>query len=576
MSLMLRFTMLVAAALMAGSAMAENPVGYWQGTLSVGQTDLRIGINIERTSDGDLQGSADSPDQNAYGIPLSDINASHESLSFAVLSIDARYEAKWNVKENQWEGVFSQSGLSLPLILAAGEKPIAEESASVSVALPEDWSIPKKDEIAKLIDERIALRPGVGMVVATQTPGETRIVARGPDAGSPFDADTIFEIGSITKVFTALLLADLVSDGIVSLDDPVANYLPEGAMMPERGGKQITLRNLSQHDSGLPRLPDNMAPADVNNPYADYTEQQMLDFLASHELTREIGSRYEYSNLGAGLLGYALARASGTSFEELLRTRILEPLAMDNTAITLSAEQEARIATGHDRFNRPTSLWDLPALAGAGAMRSTAGDMLKFLRAALDPKSSIAPLLKVTLTDTREAPGFRAGLGWMILPEPAGLVAMHGGGTGGFRTHMALQPSIGRAVVVLTNSAVEPASDDVAMHMLLGAPLAKAGPAPAAPKAVARDEVSLTPAQLDRVIGTYRMSPTMVMTIRREGDQLYAAISGQGALPIFPRAPLEFFWRAVNAEIVLREDTGKITGATFSQDGIVVMMDKIK
>lgn len=567
--------LMAAAITIAAPAAAQDPVGYWQGTLQIGSVSLDVGVDIQRHEGGELSGTMDSPDQNAFDIPLAAIEAADGALSFTVPAIGGRYEGTWDAAQDHWNGTWTQGGNGLPLILSDGERP-DRAAAAPRPSLPEEWAIPADEAIATTIDERIAQRPGTGMVLAIVTSGRGRLVARGPEGDTAFDADTVFEIGSMTKVFTGLLLADMALDGTVSLDDPVAKYLPEGASMPVRKGEQITLRNLAQQDSGLPRLPSNLTPDDMRDPYADYTEQQLLDFLSSYELTRDIGSQYEYSNLGVGLLGYALSRAAGTEYETLLRTRILDPLGMGDTGIALSADQQARFATGRDEYNRPTSAWRLPALAGAGALRSTAADLSTFLRAALDPQSPIGPAMELALTNPREAPGYRAGLGWMIVPAPSGMVAMHGGGTGGFRSHMALQASTGRAVVVLTNSAIEPSAQDIALHTLIGAPLTEARLVPTAPNEVAREEVALSEAQLDRVTGTYRFAPGMDLEITRQGDQLLATITGQGALPIAPRAPLEFFWRAVNADIVFIEEEGRITGATFTQDGRSSPLTKVE
>lgn len=569
----LALTILLAAVSFATASPlnAQNPVGYWQGVLEVGSAELRIGVNIERQPEGELTGAVDSPDQNARNIPIDDIEAIDDRLSFKIPSIDASYTARWDPANAVWSGTFRQAGIELPMDLRAGQRPQARDETP----LPRTWGFPPDAEIMRLLNERIGGRPGTGVVVGLVERDNARVIAIAPNVFPPFNGETIFEIGSMTKVFTALLLADMVLDGTVSLDDPVSRYLPEGAIVPTRNGRQITLRNLSQHDSGLPRLPENLTPADIQNPYADYTEQNMLDFLAGYSLTRDVGGEYEYSNLGFGLLGFALARAEGTDFETLLRTRILEQLGMRNTVIALADPQRARFAIGRDQYNRPTSEWDLPALAGAGALRSDATDIMVFLQAALDPNSPIGPHMQLTLADQREAPGYSTGLGWMTVSAPEGAVVMHGGGTGGYRTHMALQPDTGRAVVVLTNSAVTPAAQDMAMHILIGAPLAEVGPVPVAPQTVTRTQVALTSDQLDRVTGTYLLTPGVLMMIERDGSQLFARISGQGALPIYPRAPLEFFWRTVNAEIVFQEEGGQVKGAVFSQDGARFDMEKI-
>jgi CubicO group peptidase (beta-lactamase class C family) len=155
-------------------------------------------------------------------------------------------------------------------------------------------------------------------------PEGRRIVAAGSTGANdprPVDGDTVYEIGSITKVFTSLLLADMVERGEVAVDDPVAKYLP-GVKVPERNGKRITLHDLSTHRSALPRMPANFPAKNPTNPYVDYPVVRLYEFLSSHALRRDIGAEYEYSNLGAGLLGHALARRAGMSYESVLRERV--------------------------------------------------------------------------------------------------------------------------------------------------------------------------------------------------------------------------------------------------------------
>ncbi|MEE2795512.1 MAG: serine hydrolase [Pseudomonadota bacterium] len=554
---------IVAALVAAAPAVAQQADGYWRGSLDLNGTSLTIGVALERAADGALVGTLDSPDQKAFDIPLSEVVADADTLSFSVPGIGAAYSGTWDAEAEAWQGVFSQAGMQFPLTLSAGQ-PTERTAEAKPPSLPDDWEMPDDDAIRTAITDRLAGRPGAEMIVGTVEAANARTISS--DEAS-VNARTLFEIGSMTKVFTGLLLADMVLDGTVSLDDPVESYLPDGATMPRRDGRQITLRNLSQQDSGLPRLPDNLSPSDVTDPYADYTEADLLGFLAAYELPREIGSQYGYSNLGVGLLGYVLARAAKSDFETLLRTRILDPLGMEDTAIALTPDQQARFIGGFDEYMRPTSAWNLAVLAGAGGLRSTAHDMDIFLKAALDPESAIAPAMKLTLGETRQWPGFKAGLGWMITMAPAGEVIGHGGGTGGFRSYMGLQSATGRGVVALTNSAAEPSAQDIALHVLIGAPIAEAKAVPEAPTGVDRTEVELSQEQLDRVTGTYRFNPDLALVVTRKGDQLMAAITGQGALPIFPRSETEFFWRAVNAEIVFAKDNGIVTGATFTQDG---------
>ena len=242
-------------------------------------------------------------------------------------------------------------------------------------------------EIRKILADRIgAENLGVGMVVGVIEPKGRRVVAYGSlakDDKHPLNGDTVFEIGSMTKVFTSLVLMDTAQKGEVPLTDPVSKYLPASVKVPERNNKKITLQDLSTQSSGLPRMPTNFKPKDETNPYADYTPELLYQFLSGYQLTRDIGSQYEYSNLGVGLLGHALTLRAGSDYEAMVKSRILDPLGMKSTRVTLSPEMKARLAIGHSPTLSPVANWDLAALAGAGALRSTTNDILTFLAANL-------------------------------------------------------------------------------------------------------------------------------------------------------------------------------------------------
>ncbi|HEU4754468.1 MAG TPA: serine hydrolase, partial [Armatimonadota bacterium] len=254
-----------------------------------------------------------------------------------------------------------------PLTPAAA---LAQATPSSSTAMP----FPSDSAVLALLKQRVAEKRSAGVVVGLLEPdGRTRVVAWGdPGPGQPpLDANSVFEIGSITKVFTGTLLAEMARSGELALDDPVAKYLPEGVRVPARDGKEITLLSLSEQNSGLPSVPSNLHPADAANPYAGYTVQQMYDFLSGYTLPGDPGERYEYSNLGVGLLGHALALRAGKPYEALVRARILAPLGMTHTAINFTPWMKQHLALGHDPAGAVVPGWDLPAFAGAGALRST-------------------------------------------------------------------------------------------------------------------------------------------------------------------------------------------------------------
>ena len=570
------FTLLTAGAMtISAPAAAQSAIGDWQATLDAGGTPLRIVVHITQSGEGGLTGTSDSPDQGAFGMLLGEISTEPATLAFTVPSVGARYSGTWNEASKSWEGEFRQGAFVAPLVFSAGPPP---------EPLPANWVVPADDALAGLIDARIAPRAGQGLVIGVLEPGGGRIVARGPEGGAAFDGSTLFEIGSISKVFTALILADMATKGEVSLDDPAEKFLPAGATVPERNGRKITLRDLSTHTSGLPRLPDNMPFGDPDDPYADYTEALMLAFLAGYELPRDIGQKWEYSNLGVGLLGYLLGRAAGSDYETLLRERITGPLGMADTSVALTPDQQVRFAPAYDTYMRPAKPWHLPALVGAGGIRSTTDDMLKFAGAILDPASPIGPAMAITLGVREETGNERAeqALGWQVFhPEPGREIVMHGGGTGGFRTHLALEPSTRRAVVALANSAAEPSAADLAIHTLIGSPVAPTPPVPPAPPPpAARTEVDLPTAELERVAGRYDFGSGVVFNVKLEADELRAQREGAvvgPVLPIYPEAPLRFFWRAVDAQVrFTTDDSGKVTGAEFSQGGVMLTGKRIE
>src|ERR1039457_4272631 len=177
-------------------------------------------------------------------------------------------------------------------------------------------------EIRSIMANRVESGRAVGMVTGVIDEKGRQVVASGKvslDGTQQPDGDTVFEIGSVTKVFTSLILADMIEKDEVKPDDPVSKFLPATVKVPSRNGREITLLDLSMQVSGLPRLPDNLKPADPANPYADYDASKLYDFLSRYTLTRDPGEKYEYSNLAVGLLGHALALKAGMSYEELLR-----------------------------------------------------------------------------------------------------------------------------------------------------------------------------------------------------------------------------------------------------------------
>jgi serine-type D-Ala-D-Ala carboxypeptidase/endopeptidase len=423
-------------------------------------------------------------------------------------------------------------------------------------------TFPPDSTIQALLDQRVSDGRAAGLVLGLiDADGSTRILSAGTAGpGRALGGESIFEIGSITKVFTGVLLADMVQRGVVSLADPVAKHLPGEVNVPARGGRQITLEQLSSQNSGLPRLPANLRPADALNPYADYTVAQMYEFLAGYVLPRDPGAQFEYSNLGVGLLGHALALRAQTSYEELLRERVLEPLDMKDTGITLSPTARTRVAAPHDAGGDTVPLWDLPTLAGAGALRSTTHDMLKFAEAALRGSGPVPDAIREAMRSRAPAggPTVSIGLGWIRLATGGDTIVWHNGGTGGSRSFLAVVPEAGTAVVLLTNSGGT-GSDDLALHLLNPAlPLA---PSP-------RQAVDVPAAILATYVGTYELAPQFHVVVTFDGTALHATPTGQGTVRLWPASATEFFIREVDAQVIfdVAED-GTVTGLVLHQNG---------
>jgi CubicO group peptidase (beta-lactamase class C family) len=420
---------------------------------------------------------------------------------------------------------------------------------STNSALPTDAQI--RDLLVERIDKQ---RQSVGIVVGIVDSTGRRTISYGRfDAGDKkaVDGDTIFEIGSVTKVFTSLLLADMVQRGVVALTDPVAKYLPSGVKTPERNGRQITLEDLATHTSGLPRLPSNLSPEDAANPYADYSVEQLYQFLSGYQLTRDIGSQYEYSNLGGGLLGHVLARRAGMDYEKLVRSRICEPLGMRSTDITLSDEMKTRFAVGHDATMQRVAHWDLPTLAGAGALRSTVNDMLTFVGANLGyVKSPLAPAMAAMLAVRRPTgtPELEVGLGWHIPTRDGHEIIWHNGGTGGFKSFIGFERKAGTGVVVLSNAETPAGVDDIGQHLLNTNAVLHQPPKE-------HKQVAVDPKVLDGYVGQYQLAPNFVMTITRDGAQLFVQATGQPELEIFPESDRDYFLKVVDAQITFETDS---------------------
>ncbi len=432
------------------------------------------------------------------------------------------------------------------------------------------------------LQQRIEIeKRDVGIVVGIVDEQGSRIVSCGKighGMDQEVNGDTLFEVGSITKTFTTLLLQDMIQRGKMKLEDPVAKYLPKSVRMPARNGKEITLLQLATHTSGLPTSSINWIPKRADNPRADYTIQRMYDILSNYQLTRDPGAQYEYSTLGMALLGHAIALKAGTDYETLMVNRICRPLKMASTRLTLTPKLKARCAAGYNSsgYAVPSTFWG--ALAPGAGVRSTANDLLKYLSANLGLRSSpLTTLMEKTHTpqfyaraDTDTGLDTQIGLGWMLTRDLQGTQTIeHAGLTDGFIAFVGFDLTRRRGVVILSNC------QDFDLPPIGNLLLESEWQSDRRPM-----QTKLSSQIYDSYAGRYQQknltgdSSRPMIGIRRDGDRLFIKTMGPKTWPadvLLPRVAMElspqskdsFFGRLSGMPITFARDAqGIVTGLT--------------
>jgi serine-type D-Ala-D-Ala carboxypeptidase/endopeptidase len=442
--------------------------------------------------------------------------------------------------------------LVLLALCACGTVPAGPSPTPSPTAAVQPSRLPDPNEVKAFLVQLVDVEkraPGIVVGMIADDPAERWVVGHGrlsaTDDRVP-DGDTVFEIASVTKVFTGTLLAQAVVNGEVKLDDPISMYLPEGFAAPEYEGRSITLLDLATHASGLPMWPSNDGPLAGSSPVADYTLDQMYDFLSGYRLTRAPGSTYEYSNYGFALLGNLLVRRAGRAdYEALLSERIARPLGMDSTRIELTPEMRSRLAAPHSSYDVETRNWHALTLAGAGAILSTANDLLTFLAANMGTTDTeLRPALQ--LANTPQRPGEMwtlayIGLGWN-LPVSGSGIHYHGGGHPGYTAFLAWDSERQIGVVVLMN-VYEGPSERIAFPLLRGFPLTP---------------VSVDASVLAAYAGRYRFDDSDV-TIRVDGARIYFGVPGVGEAELIAISDDRFYLPDQYAEIAFYlNDRGEV------------------
>ena len=431
---------------------------------------------------------------------------------------------------------------------------------SGAIVLPSDADIRKM--LAERVDSIAGQEGGIGIVVGVVGPQGRRVISYGRlNHGDPrlLNGDTVFEIGSVSKVFTALLLAEMVRKGEVALADPVAKYLPGSVKIPERNGLSITLLDLANHTSGLPFMPDELPI--YNDPAAKYSDEELRRFLARYRLTRDPGAEWDYSNLGYWLLGQALASRAGTDYESILRARVLAPLTLKSTAITLSPTMKARLAVGHNAVLQPapsfSSVSIYAAMPAAGGLVSTVNDMLKFLSVCMGyERSPVASSIAAMLATQRPIDGSEQALGWVVIGKSDDQLIMHEGGTWGYTSYVAWDPRSRVGVVALSNQLA--GVGDIALHLLRpNVPLER-------PIVTKHSEIALDSAVLNAYAGQYEVEDEGVFDITRDHDFLRIQLPTSWGLPKFrlrPESRRDFFVAELPVRVTFQTDSdGRVNG----------------
>ena len=333
-----------------------------------------------------------------------------------------------------------------------------------------------------------------------------------------YDERKAFEIGSVTKTMTAALLADFVARDEIALTDPIAKLLPPGTSVPSYGGREITIRDIVTHTSGLPSFPWRIT--DRNNPYAALTLRDLLGVLAATKLTREPGSQWEYSNFAMMVLSYGLAKHSGKDYESLLRERLLAPLGMNDTYIA-QRPPHVHLAQGHLPNTMPTVPWDFPVdMAGVGGVRATLPDMVRYLEGELGTReSAITPALARTQQHVATVGGIAMGMNWILSNLNGRTIDVHAGGTGGYSSFVGFDREAKRGVVLLSDTALTSLGGLATMGRHLLDPSVPVG----GPRIVATVDDKL----IDALVGRYRLRSGLGMDLRHKGNALTIQANAQ-------------------------------------------------
>jgi CubicO group peptidase (beta-lactamase class C family) len=397
-------------------------------------------------------------------------------------------------------------------------------------------------------------------------------------AGKKADNLTLYEIGSVSKVFTGLLLADAVVRGEIDLHATADVENAAKIRLPSRDGVSVKWVDLSTDRSGLPRLPGNLTATSLTNPYVNYDSKKAAAFLNKYELPRKPGETQEYSNFGASVLGYLVAQKAGKSYQQLLKERITEPLRMTECTVSLDNDQKSKLATPHDKFGSLTPAWTFSDLPGAGGVHATMRDMMRFAKAQLTPppgKSGEAIELAWKQQRDVDASGPAMGLNWFIAAD--GQTRWHNGQTGGPHAVIFINREVKSAVIVLCNTAVLNEIDQLAVQLVQ-----KAAGIEVEYDYGKSDENKLPPLEIDAVLrgrlaGKYQLTPSFIFDVKDVNEHLMVGITNQSTQEVFPDSATRWSYRGIDATLEFQlPTTGPAKSLVLHQNGMKQTARRIK
>lgn len=419
-------------------------------------------------------------------------------------------------------------------------------------------------QVRKLANPYVEHEQVVGLSVGVIKDGKSVTVHLGrmrADGPTP-DDDTIYELGSVSKVFTGILAADSIVQGKMRLDQPAQELLPATVTMPGDQAHPVTVKHLLTHQSGLPPIADNMPNVNSQNPYVGYTSELMYEFLSGHKLQRKAGSKAEYSNLGMSLAGHLVCRSAGLDYDQLLKQRLTGPLKMSSTGVTLGDDVKDQVATPYIGVGTPGVLWDFEDLPGAGGVRSTTADMLRFAAAHIEPADDAAGQAIELAWKKHQTGGGDAhamGLAWQIAGDR--MTRWHNGQTLGSHSILLINRQIKCAVVVLSNTAsmeLDRLGQDV-MQLLAGAHVE--------PRTFSK-YITVADDVMQKYVGRYELTPQLVFTVSVKTGKLMVGLTGQPELPIYAKSETKWEYKAVPASIEFQlDDDGKCQSLELTQNG---------